>query len=991
MPTDEVSQSGLTRRSRICWLAGLVVVTISVGALAWSYCRPSVEELLRASRSAYDRGATEQAQRLVLRALARSPRSARALLAAGEIELALDRPEGALCYFARVDDDGSASAFAAAMAAGDILVGLRRLSEAEAYYRRIVNFDPENLAAHRKLARLLVLSGRREAVSHYLELVRHGQFDTHELALLGNPEDAFDNPDMASIFDSPLVRDRLLALGAAYFALHKHETSQAERQFREMATADPKDVDALAGWGAALVEVGSPGEFYSWQSQLPPAADAHPVIWANRGRWAEKAGEREVAIRCYLEAIQRDPNHWRTNYQVSLLLNARGDDKAAQAFQERSQRLKALLDVLYTLHLKTQSVDLMLEAARHCEALGRLWEAWGWNQAAASLRPDSSFARREALRIHKLLAIDTPQTLALSNPAGRVDLAQFPLPNWQKDARSQRRHPRTTTSHRARVAFADVAAQAGIDFTYYNGDDPDVAGMPMRASTGGGVAILDFDCDGWPDIHFTQGCDWPPESGQKRHLDRMFRNRGDGHFVDVTLSTGVGEAGYSQGVAVGDFNSDGFPDLYIANIGLNRLYQNNGDGTFADATAGLGVVESVWTTSCVLADLNGDALPDLYDVTYLAGREPLERVCYDERVKGAHRACVPGMFPAEQDRLLLNQGDGSFADVSAQAGIVVPDGKGLGIVAADFRNAGQIDLYIANDTKPNFFFVNAMPHSGAPPKFFESAFISGCALDSDGRAKASMGVAFDDVDGDGLFDLFITAFYHETNMLYLQQAGGLFADRTGEAGLKEPGLEMLGFGTQFLDADLDGWPDLVVTNGHVDDFTEAGIPYRMRAQFFWNRGQGQFEELFPAELGGFFDRQQLGRSLARLDFNRDGREDFVVSHLDTPAALVVNGTSGSGHYVTLKLHGVESNRDAVGTLVRFTIGERTVWKQLAAGDGYQASNQRQVVLGLGLHTAIDQLLVNWPSGREQRFMKVAADSEYILIEGRTELIGRGTP
>src|SRR5262249_12874965 len=146
-------------------------------------------------------------------------------------------------------------------------------------------------------------------------------------------------------------------------------------------TADPKDVDALAGWGAALVEVGSPGEFYSWQSQLPPAADAHPVIWANRGRWAEKAGERDVAIRCYLEAIQRDPNHWHTNYQVSLLLNARGDDKAARAFQERSQRLKALLDVLYTLHLKTQSVDLMLEAARHCEALGRLWEAWGWNQA----------------------------------------------------------------------------------------------------------------------------------------------------------------------------------------------------------------------------------------------------------------------------------------------------------------------------------------------------------------------------------------------------------------------------------------------------------------------------------------------------------------------------------------------------------------------------------------------------------------------------------
>ena len=992
MPTDEVSKSDLTRRGRAWRVGGFLAVAAGIVCMAWLLWRPSVDDLLRKSRAALDRGATDEAQRLAHLALARSPHSARALLAAGEIELALNRPDGALTYFARVGNAGTATALTAAAAAGDILLGLRRLSEAELYFRRIVAFDPENLTAHRRLARVLTLSGRREAVSHYLELVRHGQFDTHELALLGNPEDAFDNPDVITIFDPPLPGDRLLALGAAHYALHKHETSDAARQFRNLAMADPKDVDVLAGWGAALVEIGLADEFYNWHSQLPPEAEAHPVIWANRARWAQKNNERDVAIRCYLEALQRDPNHWHTNYQLALLLNARGDRQASQAFQERSQRLKALLDALYTLHLKPQSFDLMLEAARQCESLGRLWEAWGWNQAVASLRPDHSKAKREAARIRGLLHADTPQTLVASNPALRLDLSRFPLPNWPTNARSQEPEaPSIAAPPRARLAFADLAAQAGIDFTYYNGDDPDMAGRPMRASTGGGVAILDFDWDGWPDMHFTQGCDWPPQPGQNRHLDRLFRNRGDGRFEDVTVSAGVGDDEYSQGVTVGDYNADGFPDLYIANIGLNRLFRNNGDGTFGDATSGLGLVQSFWTTSCVLADLNGDALPDLYDVTYLAGREPLERLCDDDRVKGAHRTCVPGMFPAEQDRLLLNQGNGSFTDVSRQAGILAPDGKGLGIVAADFRNTARLDLFVANDTKANFFFVNTTSYPGATPVFIESALISGCAYDSEGRAQASMGVAFDDANGDGLFDMFITAFYRESNMLYLQQPGELFTDRTGEAGLKEPSLEMLGFGTQFLDADLDGWPDLVVTNGHIDDFTDTGIPYRMPAQFFRNRGFGRFEELLPAELGAFFSRQQLGRGLARVDFNRDGREDFVVSHLDTPAALVANTTSGAGHFFSLRLHGVECNRDAVGTIVRVAAGGRTRWKQLTAGDGYHASNQRQLVFGLGEQTSIDQLIVLWPSGREQRFSQVAPDAEYILVEGRPELIRRAAP
>jgi len=989
MSTDEVAKSGLKRRRR-AWLAGgFLAVAALITSLASWFCRPSINELVRTSQAALNRGATDEALRLAQLALVRAPHSTRALLTAAEIELALGRPESALTYFARVGNDGSASALVAATAAGDILLNSRRLSEAEAYYRRIAEFDPDNRTAHRRLARVLNLSGRREAASHYFALVRQGEFDTHELALLGNPQDAFDNPESIKIFDPSLDRDRQLAVGAAHYALHKHEISEAARQFRKLAMADPNDVDVQAGWGTALVETGTPDEFYHWHARLPREADAHPVIWASRARWAQKNDERDVAIRCYWEAIGRDPNDWSSNYHLALLLHATGDRQTAQAFQERSQRLKILLEALSNLHLQPDRLDLMLEAATQCESLGRLWEARGWYQAAASLRPELPKPKREADRLRNLVDAKTPQTLVAANPATRFDLSRFPLPNWPTNTRPRdSQAPRIATALRARVVFVDVATQAGIDFTYWNGDDPDVPGMPIRASTGGGVAILDFDGDGWPDVHLTQGCDWPPQPDQDRYLDRLFRNLGDLRFEDVTAAAGVGENSYSQGVTVGDYNADGFPDLYIANIGLNRLYRNNGDGTFGDATSGLPRGDSVWTTSCVLADLNGDSLPDLYDVTYLAGRDPLEGVCRDDRLKAGFRACFPGVYAAEQDRLLLNRGDGSFSDISQQAGILAPEGKGLGIVAADFRNAGRLDLFVANDTKPNFYFVNTTSSPGAPPTFVESALIWGCAYDAAGKAKASMGVAFDDADGDGLFDLFITAFLYESNTLLLQQPGDLFAERTGEAGLRDPSMQRLGFGTQFLDADLDGWPDLVVTNGHVDDFSEVGLPYRMPAQFFRNRGSGRFEELLPEELGVFFAREQLGRGLARVDFDRDGREDFVVSHLNTAAALVANCTSGAGHFFTLRLHGVECNRDAIGTVVRVAAGGRTRWRQLTAGDGYQASNQRQLVFGLGELTSIDQLIVHWPSGRKQQFSQVAADAEYVLVEGRTELIRR---
>ena len=447
----------------------------------------------------------------------------------------------------------------------------------------------------------------------------------------------------------------------------------------------------------------------------------------------------------------------------------------------------------------------------------------------------------------------------------------------------------------------------------------------------------------------------------------------------MTVSTGIRETDYSQGLAVGDLDADGWPDIFVANVSGNRLFRNNGDGTFDDVTRQAGVSDNAWSTSAVCADFNGDGLPDLYVVNYLAGPNLLDRIC--KRSDGRPRACTPHEFEAAEDQLLLNLGDGSFRDVSLESGVIAPGGKGLGVIAADFDGTGRLSLFVANDTSANFFFHNQAPHAGAIPRFHESAVVTGLAFDLEGHGQACMGIAAGDADGDQELDLFVTNYYDESNTLYRRQSGQLFLDSTAQAGLREPSLKQLGFGTQFIDVDLDGWLDLVVTNGHVDDETDRGVPLHMPTQVFNNIGHGRFVEVASVELGSWFKRKYLGRGLARLDWNRDGKEDFIVSHLDSPAALMTNTSERCGRSLTLQLVGTASPRDPIGATVRMQSSQQTSTQQLVAGDGYQASNQRQLVFGAGTDQSVVISIV-WPSGKHETFANVMTDRAWLVIEGR---------
>ena len=394
----------------------------------------------------------------------------------------------------------------------------------------------------------------------------------------------------------------------------------------------------------------------------------------------------------------------------------------------------------------------------------------------------------------------------------------------------------------------------------------------------------------------------------------------------------------------------------------------------------------------MLADLNQDGLPDLYVVNYLAGVDVFMPSC-PPNSRGT-RPCGPGDFPAAQDRLYINSGDGHFRDVTDSSGIAHPEGKGLGAIAADFDGNQQLDLFITNDTRPNFLFRNRAAITSKNLALIETAPRTGVAFSDIGEPEGCMGIAVGDVNGDGTLDLFVTNYTRQSNTLYALKrprtsdstqpatGPGFFLDRTRSAGLFDDGFTLVGWGTEFLDADLDGDLDLLVTNGHIPGHVHEGEQLEMPPLCYRNSGLGQFTTVEQNQLGPYFTKNYIGRGLARLDWNNDGRPDAVITHLDSPLALLTNTTPKTGHHLVLRLVGIQSSRDAVGATVTARAGKQAWVVQLTAGDGYLVSNQKQLVIGTGHVTRLDKLTIQWPSGLEQDLGAVETDRTLKVLEGR---------
>ncbi|MBT4867948.1 MAG: hypothetical protein HON53_22835, partial [Planctomycetaceae bacterium] len=840
-----------------------------------------------------------------------------------------------------------------------------------------------HIAARERLAFILDLQGRRwEAVPHLLELLRQDQISFSTLIRLGARDAAIPAP--AELEKARLSKTDIAAvkLAEAAAALAKHQPEKAARLLAESIRRKPSLVEAHARLGLLLVDRDT-SEIPRWQHNLPAGAEFHPDVWIARGLWAQQTGQTREAMRCFAEAAVLDPNQRTAQYQLSQLLVGSEFEELAADCAERARLLQKLAALVSQLTLNRSDTEAMQSASIALERMGRYWEAYGWCGLILVSDPSQESMRTRMQALHRRLSPELPLTDPVADPTERFDVSVFPLPSWPSVA-SEPLADRPAVDVGPTIRFVDRAVDVGLNFTYFNGGDPSTPGTRMYEFSGGGIGVIDYDGDGFPDVYLTQGSRWPPKAESMEYRDRLFRNLGNGNFQDVTDEAGLGDGWFSQGVSIGDVDDDGWPDIYLANIGRNRLYRNNGDGTFIDFTDQAGLEGRQWTTSCLLADIDGDRFADIYDVNYLKGDDLFDRLCL---VDGQQRACAPSAFSAERDRVQLNQQDGRFQEVSgAQTDPLEPARAGLGIVAADLTGSGRLSLFVANDVVANSLLVNATPPNGGPLTLQENALLAGLAFDRDGRAQACMGVAAGDVDGNGLIDLLVTNYYEEANSLYLQTAAGLFAESSRSAGLHDPSFRQLGFASQFLDADLDGWLDLVVANGHLDDFRYIGIPYRMRPQFFSNRGSGRFENVAGKSVGDYFDRKLLGRSLAVLDWNRDGRPDFAASHLETSVALVTNETGQTGRWLKFRLHGTQSSRDAIGTTVTLQCAKQTWTRQLTAGSGYQSSNERVLLFGLGDCERIDHLKIRWPSGLEETFDGIEADRELVIVEGAGQLL-----
>lgn len=521
--------------------------------------------------------------------------------------------------------------------------------------------------------------------------------------------------------------------------------------------------------------------------------------------------------------------------------------------------------------------------------------------------------------------------------------------------------------------LADVTAQSGIRFRHNNGA---FGAKYLPETLGPGCAFLDYDRDGWLDILLVNGADWPGHRRARSTL-RLYRNNRNGSFTDVTERAGLAVEMYGMGVAIADYDNDGFPDIFITAVGQSRLFRNTGRGSFVDVThkSGLGGRKG-FSTSALWFDYNRDGLLDLFVCNYVRWAPEHDVFC---SVDGTHKSyCTPEAYQGTTCWLFRNRGNGTFEDVTAKSGIFDTTSKSLGVAMLDYDRDGWPDLFVANDTQPNKLYRNRRDGT-----FEDVAVRAGVAFSEDGQARAGMGVDVADFDNSGVAGIAVTNFDDEMMALYRSQGHGIYHDAALLSGIGQASRKRLGFGCVFFDADLDGRLDLAAVNGHIDDTVRniaGNHGYAQAPHLFHNDGQGRFHDV-AAAVGGGFATPKVGRGLAYGDFDRDGDIDLLLTTNQGPAYLYRNDLTSGNRSLRLHLQGTKSNRDAIGAVVRVTTPEATQSRMVKTGSSYLSQSELALTFGLAKRDRADRMVIEWPSGQVQEFRYLSA-GQYVCVEGK---------
>ena len=521
--------------------------------------------------------------------------------------------------------------------------------------------------------------------------------------------------------------------------------------------------------------------------------------------------------------------------------------------------------------------------------------------------------------------------------------------------------------------FADVTNSAGIQFRHNSGA---YGGKLLPETLGSGCAFLDYDGDGWQDILLINSMDWPGHKRQSGTL-KLYRNNHNGTFSDVTHRAGLDIEMYGMGVAVGDYNNDGFPDILVTCVGQNRLFRNTGKGTFVDATRTSGLAgRQAFSTSALWFDFDRDGLLDLFVCNYVKWSPEHDVFC---SLDGKHKSyCTPEAYRGETCWLFHNRGNGTFEEVTATSGIFDNSSKSLGVAMLDYDHDGWPDLLVANDTQPNKLYRNQ--RNGT---FKDVAVEAGIAFSAEGKARAGMGVDVADFENSGNPGVAITNFDNEMIGLYRAAGNGNYQDVALPSGVGLPSKSTLGFGCVFVDLDLDGSVDLIAVNGHIDDTVRnvRNVGYAQPPQLFLNNGKGSFTEVGGA-TGGGFNQPKVGRGLAYGDFDRDGDSDILITTNNGPAYLFRNDNTSGNRSIRFRLVGTQSNRDAIGAIVRIFHGGSTQMRMVKGGSSYLSQSEMPVTFGIAKREKIDRVVIEWPSARTEEYKDLAAGRSYECTESK---------